>query len=165
MNPPDGYRLATEAELDCLPAGAVMIDPADPDDSWDTSSYCEECVPEDCRVLVYAVPITSPSADPKGAAGASKPQLQLLPPVFNRETAKALALGGAKYGPWNWRKNHVELMTYLGAMKRHIDAVLDGEDVDPESGAHHLGHVAAGCAIVLDAGSYGHLIDNRPRKL
>lgn len=102
-------------------------------------------------------------SDPKGEAGKLKPQLQLLPPAFNRETAKALACGASKYGEWNWRRNKVELMTYLGAIRRHIDAVMNGEDVDPESGAHHLGHVAAGCAIVLDAAECGQLIDNRPR--
>ena len=53
-------------------------------------------------------------------------------------------------------------MTYLGAMKRHIDAIIDGEDIDPESRAHYLGHVAAGCAIVLDARKHGTLVDNRP---
>jgi len=103
-------------------------------------------------------------SDPKGEAGKAKSQLQLLPPSFNRETAKALACGSKKYGPWNWRTDKVELMTYLGAMRRHIDAMMSGEDLDPESGAHHLGHVAAGCAIVIDAAEHGQLIDNRPRK-
>jgi hypothetical protein len=56
----------------------------------------------------------------------------------------------------------VEIMTYLAAMRRHIDCLIDGEDIDPESGAHHLGHVAAGCAIVLDARRAGTLVDNRP---
>lgn len=102
------------------------------------------------------------TADPKGTAGALKPQLQLIPPVLNVETAKALACGAAKYGPWNWRENKVEIMTYLGAMKRHIDQIIEREDIDPESGAHHLGHVAAGCAIVLDAAKHGTLLDNRP---
>lgn len=100
--------------------------------------------------------------DPKKEAGSQKPQLQNIPPVLNRQVSQALECGAIKYGPWNWRDNNVELMTYLGAMKRHIDAVIDGEDIDPESGAHHLGHVAAGCAIVLDARKHGTLVDNRP---
>lgn len=100
--------------------------------------------------------------DPKGNEGKKKPQLQLIPPALNDETAKALSHGAAKYGPWNWRGSKVELMTYLGAMKRHIDRVLEGEDIDPESGAHHLGHVAASCAIALDAQRHGTLVDNRP---
>lgn len=106
-------------------------------------------------------PETKP-LDPKGEAGAKKPQLQLIPPVLGVETAKALVDGAGKYGAWNWRLTNVEMMTYLGAMKRHIDALIDGEDVDPKSGAHHLGHVAAGCGIVLDARKHGTLVDNRP---
>ena len=108
------------------------------------------------------------SAVPKGAAGKLKPQLQLIPPVLDTETAKALAFGAyhptKNYGPWNWRDNKVEIMTYLGAMKRHIAKVIEGEDIDPESGAYHLGHVAASCGIVLDAQKHGTLINDRPPK-
>jgi hypothetical protein len=99
--------------------------------------------------------------DPKGSEGAKKPQLQLVPPALMDETAKAIQHGAEKYGPWNWRKTKVEMMTYIGAMKRHIDALLEGEDID-DSGAHHLGCVAASCAIVLDARKHGTLVDNRP---
>lgn len=158
MTPPEGYRLATEAERKCLPEGALGYAGA-----WKPSELAGESA---SPILTYAVSTaTQPaSADPKGEAGKAKSQLQLLPSSFNRETAKALACGAAKYGPWNWLTNKVELMTYLGAMRRHIDAVMSGEDFDPESGAHNLGHVAAGCAIVIDAAEHGQLIDNRPRK-
>jgi hypothetical protein len=107
------------------------------------------------------------SADPKQRAlqANPKPPLELLPSIFEIETALALQCGAKKYGPWNWRSEKVEIMTYLAAMRRHICAVLDGEDFDPESGAHHLGHVAAGCAIVMDAMKVGTLIDNRPKAL
>ncbi len=116
-----------------------------------------------CESLNYVPPISMDKGlDPKGAAGLKKPQLQLIPPIFNVEVAKALQNGNQKYGPWNWRNTNVELMTYIGAMKRHIDAVLNGEDTDLESGADHLGHAAACCAIVLDARQCGTLVDNRP---
>jgi hypothetical protein len=104
----------------------------------------------------------SKGIDPKGAIGATKPPLALLPPAFNEEVAKALALGAKKYGTFNWRETKVEIMTYLHAMRRHLDEVIERTDIDPESGAHHLGHVAAGCAIILDARKHGTLIDNRP---
>lgn len=118
---------------------------------------------EDPRLKDFNTPVRKvPQLDPKGIAGKLKPQLQLVPPVILKEMAGALAIGAEKYGPWNWRDNKVEIMTYLGAMRRHIDAVLEGEDLDPESGFHHLGHVAAGCAIVLDAKEQGTLVDNRP---
>jgi hypothetical protein len=104
------------------------------------------------------------SNDPKGDQGKLKPQLQLIPPVFEEELADVLSLGADKYGPWNWRENKVEIMTYLGAMKRHINAVISGQNDDSESQRHHLAHVAAGCAIVIDAKEQGTLIDNRPKK-
>ena len=100
--------------------------------------------------------------DPKGEAGKRKPQLQLIPPVLNSEVAAALQHGAEKYGPWNWRESRVGLMTYIGAIRRHCDALLDGEDRDPESGITHLGHIAANCAIVLDAQEHDKIIDNRP---
>jgi len=100
--------------------------------------------------------------DPKGEAGKLKPQLQLIPPIINAQMAGVLALGAKKYEPWNWRTNKVEIMTYIGAIRRHIDAVLDGQDTDPESGFDHMGHIAANAAIVLDARLNGDLLDNRP---
>jgi hypothetical protein len=112
----------------------------------------------------FAVPNPPPSADPKASQAVQKPQLQLIPPALNEETAKALMRGAKKYGFFNWRENKVEMMTYLGAMKRHIDCLIEGEDIDPDTGAHHLGCVAAGCGIVLDARKHGTLVDNRPPK-
>ena len=99
--------------------------------------------------------------DPKKLHGAAKAQLHLIPPAANAEMARALECGAAKYGERNWIGARVEMTTYISAMKRHIDCLMDGEDIDPESSAHHLGHVMAGCAIVLDARRHGTLIDNR----
>lgn len=104
---------------------------------------------------------TPQGVDPKGEAGKKKPQLQLIPPAFNLEVAAALNDGAKKYGPWNWRRDRVKTMTYIGAIRRHLDKFLDGEDLD-ESGATHLGHIAASCAILLDAKAKGMLVDDRP---
>ncbi len=104
--------------------------------------------------------------DPKAAHGATKAPLALIPPVAAEACARALEHGAAKYGPFNWRDTTkgqaYSYMTYLHAMKRHIDALLDGEDVAADSGVHHLGHVMAGAAIVLDAAKVGTLCDDRP---
>jgi len=100
--------------------------------------------------------------DPKKKFGIQKPQLHLIPPAANEEMAKALTLGAKKYGERNWLGTKVCMSTYLSAMRRHIDKILDGEDYDLEGlHAHHLGHVMAGCAIILDAKRHGMLIDDR----
>jgi len=102
--------------------------------------------------------------DPKASAGAQKPQLQLVPPCFEEAVANALQQGAEKYGAWNWRENQVAIMTYLGAIRRHLNAFLDGEDDAPDSGISHLGHIGASCAILLDAKKQGTLADDRPKK-
>lgn len=101
------------------------------------------------------------STNPKGEVGKTKPQLHLIPRASLVEQAAALKCGKDKYGEANWRLNQVSQSTYISAMLRHIAAVQDGEDLDPESGAHHLGHVMASCAIILDARKCGTLIDDR----
>jgi len=117
--------------------------------------------PESIEGKAMAVGMT----DPKGEAGKLKCPLHLLPPHALNQTAWVQALGARKYGPWNWRQNKVEAMTYVGAILRHMNAWASGEDDDPESGYSHLAHIAAGCNILMDASHVGNLVDNRPHRL
>ncbi len=102
--------------------------------------------------------------NPKDASAMKKGKvrLDLNPPAGSEALARALASGANKYGPWNWRKDPIQLSHYVAAMKRHLDALMRGEDCAPDSGVHHLGHIMAGAAIVLDASEQGCLIDDRP---
>lgn len=103
-------------------------------------------------------------SDPKKSFGESKPNLALIPPVALAHAAMNMEDGAEKYGPYNWRKTKVEAMTYIAAIKRHIDAYLDGEDLTSDTGLENLGAVIAGASILLDAREQGSLIDNRPTK-
>ncbi len=100
--------------------------------------------------------------DPKGAAGALKTPLQLIPTHSEALVAHVFRHGAGKYGPWNWRENGICIMTYAGAIKRHLAAVIEGEDIDPESGLPHMAHIASSAMIVMDAGNHGTLVDDRP---
>lgn len=102
--------------------------------------------------------------DPKCDAGAKKTPLHLLPPGACADTAKVMALGASRYGPWNWRTHQIKRSTYVGAIKRHLDAWWGGEDLDPESGITHIAHIAASAMIVLDALEHGTIEDDRPPK-
>jgi len=100
--------------------------------------------------------------NPKTKFGALKPNLALIPSTALVEEAVVFGLGAKKYGPYNWREKTVSTMTYLAAGLRHLHLFLDGENIDPESGALHLSHARACMAIVIDAKAVGNLIDDRP---
>ena len=107
--------------------------------------------------------MTTPN-DPKGAIGATKTPLALIPPYAMEQTAWVHRLGAEKYGPYNWRDTGVCATTYVAAIMRHLNAWRDGEDLDPESGISHMAHVACSCNILLDAQHCNTLQDDRYRK-
>jgi hypothetical protein len=112
-------------------------------------------------------PVIYQDGNPKTAMGAKKPDLSVVPPSSLLHVATAMMNGAAKYGPFNWRDQPVSGRTYVAAGMRHLLAYLDGEDFSADTTAtgepvHHLAHVMACCAIVLDATEQGSLIDNRP---
>lgn len=102
--------------------------------------------------------------NPKTVYGDKKPDVSLVPPVAIIGEAMAFKLGADKYGPYNWRERTVSSRVYVAAILRHLYSWMDGEDLDPESGAHHLAHLRACAAILMDAQSIGKLNDNRPAK-
>jgi hypothetical protein len=104
-----------------------------------------------------------PDDNPKTRFGVQKPDPSLVPPVSILAEAMAFSDGAQKYGPYNWREKTVSSRIYVAAAMRHILQYLDGEDIDPKSGVHHLGHAKACLGIILDAGSVGRLNDNRPK--
>jgi hypothetical protein len=79
-------------------------------------------------------------------------------------SAPAHQNGMEKYGAFNWRLNPVQLMTYLAAIRRHLDAFIDGQDEAEDTHIHHLSHMLASMNIIADALALGNLIDNRPPK-
>jgi hypothetical protein len=104
----------------------------------------------------------SDPTNPKDAFGLKKLPLRLIPSPALAHLAMVMALGAKKYGPYNWREKEVRLTVYLEAAERHLRSVLDGELIDPESGQPHAAHAMACCAIILDAGAIGKLVDDRP---
>ena len=99
--------------------------------------------------------------NPKHAAGSAKAPLHLVPGSALVYEALVFELGAKKYGPFNWRDTAVVRSVYLDAAMRHLLALMDGQDVDEESGQPHEAHVRACMAIILDARELGKLIDDR----
>ena len=101
--------------------------------------------------------------NPKDRHGTAKPQLHLIPAAAQLYESQVMELGARKYGPYNWREHPVKLTVYLAAAMRHLLAKLDGEDLDPESGAPHEAHARSCMGILLDAVATGNLVDDRPK--
>jgi hypothetical protein len=103
-----------------------------------------------------------PDNNPKARLGALKVPTHFVPPIAQLHLATAMADGARKYGPFNWREEPVSATTYKSAMDRHLAAWFDGEDIAKDSGCHHLAHVMACCALILDSEALGILNDDGP---
>lgn len=93
-----------------------------------------------------------------------KPDLSLIPYVAEVAMAKAFMYGSKKYGRYNYCKGH-ELGQLIASAKRHISKFYAGEEVDNESGVHHLGHAMVNLAMILQEIDLGTLIDDRYRPI
>ena len=65
-----------------------------------------------------------------------KPKLHLIPLV--ESVAKVFEYGEEKYGKSNWKlgfENEIDQLE--GSMTRHTKAILEGEEIDEESGLRH----------------------------
>jgi hypothetical protein len=106
--------------------------------------------------------VTKETGNPKDAIGDTKPDLSLVPAAGLLLEAQAFMDGARKYGPYNWRDNSVRMRVYIAAAMRHMQQLLDGEDVDPLSTCYHIGHARACLGIIADAQQQGNIIDDRP---
>lgn len=124
--------------------------------------HCEACV--DMTEKDQSNDQDKDQTNPKDLLGLKKPPISLVPPSAIIHLANAFKEGARKYGPYNWRTKQVQTLIYCDAIMRHLLAYIDGEDIDQESGKHHLDGVLASAAILIDATETGNLIDNRPPK-
>jgi len=107
--------------------------------------------------------LTAPTKkNKKDAVGATKASTACIPSAGIFAMGAAMQDGGNKYEPFNYRETQVTASVFYNAMMRHLMDWYEGEDFADDSGVHHLGHLAAGCAIVLDGISVGNFVDDRP---
>lgn len=104
-----------------------------------------------------------PDGNPKTAFGMAKPSFNGIPPVALQHMGAAMQTGVDKYGLYNWREKPVTMSVYYNAALRHMFDFWDGQDVAPDSLVHHLGHVMANCAIMLDAIAQNTVNDDRSK--
>lgn len=113
-------------------------------------------------VIVKMKPSSKATSDnPKNIAAKVRIDTTLVPAIAIAHCADAMMDGADKYDPYNWRAKQIACRAYVAAAKRHLDAWMEGEECAKDSGTHHLGHVMATCAILLDAQEHGIMIDDR----
>jgi len=101
-------------------------------------------------------------SNPKDGCGAKKPPLSYIPRPVLYEVGNALFEGSRKYGAFNWRIAGVRASIYQDACGRHLDAWVEGQDLDPDSGIHHISKAIAGLIVIRDAMICDKFVDDRP---
>ena len=76
------------------------------------------------------------------------------------DMVKVLTFGMEKYDKFNWKKG-LPVTEICESMLRHIFAYLQGEDVDPESGINHIGHIQCNAMFLSYMHNYKKEFDNR----
>jgi len=92
-----------------------------------------------------------------------KIDLSIIPQVALEHESRALMFGEKKYGRYNYTAGF-QTSRLIAAALRHIHAYNNGEQVDSESGYHHLGHAKACLSMLLHCEELGTLTDNRFKK-
>lgn len=93
-----------------------------------------------------------------------KLQWSLLPMDALSLVVKVMMFGAKKYSVNNWRKG-MEWTRLYDAAKRHMDAWLGGEDLDPESGLPHIAHAICCLLFALWYGLKGVGSDDRYKNI
>jgi hypothetical protein len=105
--------------------------------------------------------LTTVDKNLKTLAAIGKPRMSDVPPVALFALGAAMSDGKDKYGRFNWRETGATSSVFYDAMMRHLAAWYSGEDYAPDSKVHHLGHIMASCAILLDSTAINILNDDR----
>lgn len=102
--------------------------------------------------------------NPKDALGVKKVPLHCVPSAPLFEVGLAMMEGGRKYGTHNYRDEGVRMSIYYNAVFRHLIAWWEGEDIDPDSGIHHVIKAIASLFVLRDSMIMENCEDDRPIK-
>ena len=89
-----------------------------------------------------------------------KNRYDLLDPYSLDEVTKIYSFGCKKYEDHNWRKG-IKWSRVFGALMRHSWAFWRGEEIDPDSGLHHMAHAAWNCLALINYSKYRKDFDDR----
>jgi hypothetical protein len=76
------------------------------------------------------------------------------------DMVKVLEFGAKKYSADNWKKG-LNTNEITESMMRHLFAYLRGEDIDPESGLPHTGHIMCNAMFLSYVQKFAQKFDGR----
>lgn len=122
--------------------------------------YTWEDTAEEVQPVQPVKPVepVAPVPGPGRKFDGGKLEYGLIPPLALKEMVKVLTFGAQKYERDNWKKVPDSKRRYFDALQRHVWAYKEGEQLDPESGIHHLAHAAC-CLFFL----YEHDVKYSPQ--
>lgn len=91
-----------------------------------------------------------------------KPRWDLLPLDAIEGCVRVLTAGSHKYDDHNWRRGH-KFSRLVAACFRHLVAIAQGDDVDPEFGELHTSHLLCEIAFLDEHIRHGLGDDDRWR--
>lgn len=101
--------------------------------------------------------------NPKDSVGTKKTAISCLPIRVLWRVGLAMMEGALKYGRFNYRAAGVRASVYFdAAVGRHLFSWWEGQDVDADSGLHHIDKAIAGLMVLRDSMLQGNWVDDRP---
>lgn len=76
-----------------------------------------------------------------------KPKWSLVHFASLEPMVRVLEFGAKQYAPDNWKKGFPD-RDLMECMQRHLAAMLDGEENDPETGLPHQAHIMCNCMFL-----------------
>lgn len=77
-----------------------------------------------------------------------KNRLDLIPPEWEWELGRVLTEGAKKYADRNWELG-MDYSKVVGPLRRHLNAYLRGERIDPTDGTLHAAKVAWNALVLM----------------
>lgn len=109
------------------------------------------------------VGVIDPKLNPKHGHGSRKFKMSGVPACVLGEIGVAMTEGVHKYGAFNYRHVNINASTYYDAVMRHMMSYWEGEDIDPDSGLHHVTKAITSLVVLRDSMINGTIVDDRPK--
>jgi len=146
----EGWEMSTGAKAELAIAKWLGKEVVYDDESGD--SFVEPVVEDKTAKLT----------NPKDAIGARKAKFSTIPAGVMFDVGLAMLEGAVKYGRHNYRGVGVRSSVYYDAAMGHTADWWEGQDVDPDSGLHHITKAIASLVVLRDAILQDKLTDDRP---